>query len=69
MKLQISEICIEATMREKESNHFLSHAFTDLMASLAVIFILLTVVFIKSAAESSKREKQAVQAGLSEVLV
>ncbi len=55
-------------MKEKESKNFLSSAFTDLMASLAVIFILLTVVFIKNASERSKEGKEAVRTQLAEVL-
>lgn len=51
-----------------ESKNFLSSAFTDLMASLAVIFILLTVVFIKNASERSKEGKEAVRAQLAGVL-
>ena len=55
-------------MIEKGSKNFLSSAFTDLMASLAVIFILLTVVFIKNASDRSKKGKEAVEMQLAEVL-
>jgi outer membrane protein OmpA-like peptidoglycan-associated protein len=55
-------------MKEKESKNFLSSAFTDLMASLAVIFILLTVVFIRSASQASKKAKETVRTQLAEVL-
>lgn len=55
-------------MKAKESKNFLSSSFTDLMASLAVIFILLTVVFIKSSSERSKEGKKAVRSQLAGVL-
>lgn len=55
-------------MSESKSTGFLANSFTDLMASLAVIFILLTVVFIKSASEKSEKTKEAVRKGLAEVL-
>jgi outer membrane protein OmpA-like peptidoglycan-associated protein len=54
-------------MREAEAG-FLSSAFTDLMISLAVIFILLTVVFIREAAQRSVKDKEAVKEQLSDVL-
>lgn len=38
------------------------------MASLAVIFILLTVVFIKNASERSQKGKEELRQGLAEVL-
>lgn len=49
-------------------NEFLSHSFTDLMASLAVIFILLTVVFIRNASQRTEKTKDAVRSGLAELL-
>lgn len=55
-------------MKDSSSPSFIAGAFTDLMASLAVVFILLTVVFIRQASQASKRGKQAVRSGLSEVL-
>ena len=55
-------------MKSKESKNFLSSAFTDLMASLAVIFILLTVVFIKNSSERSKEGKKQVRNQLAGVL-
>lgn len=55
-------------MKEKGSKNFLSSAFTDLMASLAVIFILLTVVFIKNSTERSQVGKKEVRSQLAEVL-
>lgn len=54
--------------QEKESKNFLLNSFTDLMASLAVIFILLTVVFIKNSSDRSKIGKQAVRTQLAGVL-
>jgi outer membrane protein OmpA-like peptidoglycan-associated protein len=55
-------------MKEKASHNFLTSSFTDLMASLAVIFILLTVVFIRSASQRSQKGKEAVRSGITEVL-
>ncbi len=58
-----------ASARGSGSGHdFLAHSFTDLMASLAVIFILLTVVFIRSASQRSEKTKDEVRNGLAEVL-
>jgi flagellar motor protein MotB len=47
---------------------FLSHAFTDLMASLALIFILLSVVFINNASKKRENDKELIKSSLSEVL-
>jgi len=55
-------------MKESKSGSFLVNSFTDLMASLAVIFILLTVVFIKYASERSEKGKQVIRQSLAEVL-
>lgn len=55
-------------MKESKGSRFLNHSFTDLMASLAVIFILLTVVFIRNASQKSEQGKDAVRMGLAEVL-
>lgn len=52
----------------KDRSSFLQNSFTDLMASLAVIFILLTVVFIKNASERSQKDKEELRQGLAEVL-
>ncbi len=55
-------------MKKAPSHNFLNSSFTDLMASLAVIFILLTVVFIRSASQRSEKGKEAVRSGIAEVL-
>jgi len=55
-------------MREDATPSFLSHAFTDLMASLAVIFILLSVVFIHNASKKREYDKDLIKSSLSEVL-
>lgn len=55
-------------MREGATPSFLSHAFTDLMASLAVIFILLSVVFISNASKKRENDKELIRSSLSEVL-
>ncbi len=55
-------------MKKKASHNFLNSSFTDLMASLAVIFILLTVVFIRSASQRSQKGKEAVRTGIADVL-
>lgn len=54
-------------MKGTESS-FLSAAFTDLMVSLAVIFIMLTVVFIREASSRSQKGKEMVRSSLSEIL-
>lgn len=46
----------------------LSSSLTDLMTSLAIIFILLMVVFMKQASERSKRSKNAVETELQTLL-
>ena len=55
-------------MKESKSSSFLVNSFTDLMASLAVIFILLTIVFIKYASERSEKGKEEIRKSLAEVL-
>lgn len=55
-------------MKEDATPSFLSHAFTDLMASLAVIFILLSVVFINNASKKRENDKDLIRSSLSEVL-
>lgn len=55
-------------MKSKGSHNFLTSAFTDLMASLAVIFILLTVVFIRNASQKSEKDKEAIRTSIAEVL-
>lgn len=55
-------------MKEKGSKNFLSSAFTDLMASLAIIFILLTVLFIRYSSQGSQKGKEALRSQLAEVL-
>ncbi len=55
-------------MKESATPGFLSHAFTDLMASLAVIFILLSVVFIHNASKKRENDKELIKSSLSEVL-
>lgn len=55
-------------MKEGATPSFLSHAFTDLMASLAVIFILLSVVFINNASKKRENDKELIRSSLAEVL-
>jgi outer membrane protein OmpA-like peptidoglycan-associated protein len=55
-------------MKEKASHNFLTSSFTDLMASLAVIFILLTVVFIRHASQRSEKGKEAIRTSIADVL-
>lgn len=47
---------------------FLASTLTDLMTSLAVIFILLSVVFIHNASKRGERGKEAIRNSLSELL-
>lgn len=55
-------------MKGEDSKSFLANSFTDLMASLAVIFILLTIVFIRNSAEKSKKEAEEVRKSIAEVV-
>jgi flagellar motor protein MotB len=55
-------------MKESATPGFLSHAFTDLMASLAVIFILLSVVFIHNASKKRENDKEMIKDRLAEIL-
>lgn len=52
----------------EKSSEALSSSLTDLMTSLAIIFILLLVIFLKQASDQSKRAKMAVRAELVELL-
>ncbi|HUP58564.1 MAG TPA: hypothetical protein VM598_13990, partial [Bdellovibrionota bacterium] len=54
---------------ESENSGFLSSAFTDLMISIAVVFILLSVVFIREASRRTHRDKEVIRSSLSELLV
>lgn len=51
------------------SGHTFQSTLTDLMTSLAVIFILLLVVFLKQAHDQSKNTKDKIQEQLKELLV
>ncbi len=55
-------------MSQAEETQAFASTLTDLMTSLAVIFILLLVVFLKQAHDQSKKTKQQIQTQLSKLL-
>jgi outer membrane protein OmpA-like peptidoglycan-associated protein len=58
----------DGQVRGAEDTGFLSSAFTDLMISIAIVFILLSVVFIREASRRSRRDKEVIRTSLSELL-
>ncbi len=53
---------------QSDRSQALTSSLTDLMTSLAVIFILLLVVFLKQANDQSRRAKEQIENQLAEIL-
>lgn len=53
---------------ESSGTETFGHSLTDLMTSLAIIFVLLLVVFLKHAHDQSERAKESVQKQLADLL-